>query len=220
MENEKRFYCNWCQQVTNHALKSHHYSQVDYFALGTGELLHEDDEQVNPDENSYVDYRLWYCKGCDSGTLEIYYYEQPWAPWSEFYPRRELNKVYIKEYRNLPLRLKKMYQEVIISYQNNLTISCAIGLRALIEGVCSDRKITKGNLIKRLDGLKEILPEHIVDQLHSFRYLGNTAVHELEPPSQYELKMHIDVIESLLDYIYELEYKSNQLQRHRKNTKS
>lgn len=219
MESEKRIFCNWCQQVTNHTLKAHHYSRVDYFALNNGEPMLEEDEPFNPGEDSYVDYRLWYCKGCDSGTLEIYGLEQPFAPWSELYPPRELNQIYIKEYRNLPSRLKKIYQEIIISYQNNLTISCAIGLRALMEGVCSDRGVTGRNLVKKLNGLKEILPAHIVGQLHSFRYLGNEAVHELEPPSQYELKMHIDVIESLLDYIYELEHKANQLQRHRKNTK-
>jgi hypothetical protein len=142
---------------------------------------------------------------------EVYNEGEPFVPISEFYPSRERHRVTVNSYRRLPKELAAIYQEVISSFNHELNLLCAVGLRALLEGVCQDKGIKGQNLKQRIEGLKTLLPENIVDGLHGFRFLGNEAVHELEAPNQYRLKLYIDVVEDLLNYLYELEYKASRL---------
>ncbi len=41
--------------------------------------------------------------------------------------------------------------------------------------------------------------------------MGNKAAHELEAPNESELTLAIEVMEDLLNYLYELEYKVRRL---------
>ena len=41
--------------------------------------------------------------------------------------------------------------------------------------------------------------------------MGNKAMHELEPPSRDDLKLAIEVIEDLMNFLYELDYKASKL---------
>jgi hypothetical protein len=88
---------------------------------------------------------------------------------------------------------------------------CAIGLRALLEGICRDKGIEGANIEERIDGLKRLLPENIVTSLHSLRFMGNQAAHELDPPSSYDLYVALDICDELLSFLYELDYKTSRL---------
>ena len=55
------------------------------------------------------------------------------------------------------------------------------------------------------------LPENIANNLHSIRFIGNEAAHELEAPSPDELRLAISICEDLLNYVYELDYKAYRL---------
>ena len=101
---------------------------------------------------------------------------------------------------------------------------CAGGLRALLEGICVDQGVRKGptargktssTLEGKINGLKglENVPASIVNSLHGFRFLGNTALHELERPHVEDLAMAIEVMEDVMNIIYELDYKSARLYR-------
>lgn len=57
------------------------------------------------------------------------------------------------------------------------------------------------------------LPPNIVESLHSFRFMGNVAAHELQAPNREDLKLAIEVIEDLLNFLYELDYKAQQLKK-------
>lgn len=46
-----------------------------------------------------------------------------------------------------------------------------------------------------------------------FRFLGNTALHELERPPAEDLAEAIEIIEDVMNVIYELDYKSARLYR-------
>jgi hypothetical protein len=66
------------------------------------------------------------------------------------------------------------------------------------------------------------LPQSIVTNLHSLRFIGNEAAHELAAPAEEELRLAIEICEDLLNYLYELDYKAHQLTdtRQLKETKS
>jgi hypothetical protein len=64
-----------------------------------------------------------------------------------------------------------------------------------------------------------ILPQNIVSNLHSIRFIGNEAAHKLSSPSTNELRLAIELCEDLLNYIYELDYKARSLSASRKSRK-
>ena len=71
------------------------------------------------------------------------------------------------------------------------------------------------NLEVKIDNLSSILPANIVINLHSFRFIGNDAIHELTPPKAEALRLAIEIVEDLLNFLYELDYKASRLTRYR-----
>jgi Domain of unknown function (DUF4145) len=196
-------YCNACKHHTRHILVA---SQKYNDSPGL--------EEGGPE--TWGEYRLWACAGCDTCTMENYYstsfmlsdegdeiYE------SIYYPTRASSNRPSKHFMNLPAKLGTLYSEVVKSKNEGLYLLCAAGLRSLLEGVCADKGIDGRNLEKKIDAMKSLLPESIVKNLHGFRFIGNRAVHELEAPKGYELNIAIDVIEDILNFLYALDYKAN-----------
>jgi len=146
------------------------------------------------------------------------------------YPARSKNFLPIKDFWNIPLNLRRIYREVIESFNNELYTLCAGGLRSIIEGICTDQHIKDGpvdvktkdgsikterrkNIEGKIAGLceKGILTKRNADILHEHRFLGNEALHELTQPSRDELALAIQIIEHTLDHIYELPDKAAEL---------
>jgi len=194
-------YCNHCRTKTRHV------------CVGSKDYHSEED---GPGE--WGTYRLWTCAGCDTCTMgdnysadymrdqeDEEYYE------SVFHPKRAHSVRSEKHFIQLPHKLKSLYKEIITSHNESLNLLCAAGLRALIEGACADKGIAGRNLEEKIEGMKKLLPENIVKNLHSFRFIGNRAVHELEPPSNLEVTLALNVIEDILNFLYELDYKAKML---------
>lgn len=206
LPSEKRIYCNRCNNDTNHLLKCDHSRR--FYEEENGLLLFWEDEV----------YRFWVCKGCDKCSLEVCYSMSGMTDAegnqrydSSYYPKRKRDNVPTKRFLQLSNKLKQLYIETIECYNSDLNILCAAGLRALIEGICVDKSIEGKNLEKKIDKLTAILPENIVNNLHSFRFMGNDAVHELSPPKRKDLFLAIEVCEDLLNFLYELDYKASRL---------
>ena len=208
LPSRKRIFCNRCKNETNHILKCDHGRK--FYEEENGELLYWEEEVA----------RFWVCAGCDIGALEDCYTmsgmtdgegNQRYS--STYYPKRKQDTIPQKIFLKLPEKLKQLHKETIAAYNDGLNILCAAGLRALIEGICVDKIIEGRNLEKKIDQLTSILPENIVSNLHSFRFMGNTAVHELSPPKRKDLYLAIEVIEDLLNFLYELDYKTSQLSK-------
>lgn len=201
--DRKRIYCNHCKTLTWHGfVASHQY----LFGGDEGE----------PQE--WGEYKLWACAGCDTCTMEDYYsadYMRDSEGENVFesilHPKRTHSVRPTKHFMKLPAKLQKLYREVVSSFNENLHLLCAAGLRSLVEGVCADKGISGANLEDKIGGMKALLPESIVKNLHHFRFIGNKAVHELEAPKSYELTVAIDVIEDILNFLYALDYKANLL---------
>jgi len=203
---KKRLYCNWCKHETNHELKGEHKGIFDDLTVGKEVLI----------------YRLWICMGCEKGLLEEEYSNDsmPFEE-SEYFPKRSQQSLTVKRYSKLKPELRAIYQEAITCYNEQALILCTAGLRALLEGICQDKKIKGNNLKAKIEGLKSILPnKNIIRNLHHFRFMGNDAVHELTAPKPTEVALAIGVIEDLLNFFYELDYKASQLREIRRAGKA
>jgi len=168
-------------------------------------------------------YQIIRCNGCDnlSFRIETRHSEmyQDEEPEEIVYPERSKETISCKIFSVLPDNIDKLYQEVIVCYNNNILTLCAVGIRAIVEAICLEKNIAKSNLKEKIDDLveREILTKEKVTILHNHRLLGNEAVHKMSTPKKEILKIAIDIIESMLDYIYEIPYKGMRLERTRNN---
>ena len=69
--------------------------------------------------------------------------------------------------------------------------------------------------VGRIAGLQEkgILTQNNAQTLHEHRCMGNAAVHELARPSVDELRLAIEIIEHILEQLYEIPEKAIELKR-------
>jgi Domain of unknown function (DUF4145) len=212
-------YCNQCKGETHHICKAdysrEYLSGVSKYLGGFWEL---------------IGYRLWMCAGCESCTLERYYtnelmengtidYGEQYYE-TKYYPERTEFHAEGKRFLQLPQKLDSIYRETLHAFNNNLSVLCAAGLRTLIEGICEDKQVKGRNLQDKINALDGVLPQNIVTNLHGFRFIGNTALHELTAPSQEDLRLAIEICEDLLNYLYELDYKTRRLVTSRRGAQS
>lgn len=227
----KRIYCNKCKNDTKHIAKYH---SCDYRLVSLGESVFL----------LTIGNQFWMCAGCENFTFERYdimetfrFHQDEFEENDEeddeidsleelfpnpditsvYFPKRTKNDFVAKNFNQLPASLKYIYEETIAAFNNEILILCAVGIRALVEGICSDQEIIGGNLEKKIDGLASIIPKNIVTNLHELRFMGNQAAHELNAPQKEELQLAIQICEDLLNYLYELDYKASYLSRIRKN---
>jgi hypothetical protein len=204
---KKHIFCNKCKHETNHIILVEH--KLDF--------PHEMREEYGFWEE--LVYTLLLCAGCDTAALEKRYthsdmyddIQERQVYKLEFFPKRNECDVTGKRFKQLPEKLDTIYRETVQAFNSGLDVLCAAGLRTLIEGICDDKQIKGKTLELKIDNLKDILPQNIVQSLHSFRFMGNIAVHELMPPKHIDLLIAIEMSEDLLNFLYELDYKIRQL---------
>ena len=100
--------------------------------------------------------------------------------------------------------IKTIYDETIESFKADSKILTAGGLRAIIEATCNHLKIKKANLADRIDLLYKggYLTLNESKRLHSIRFLGNDALHEMEKPKKEQLYILLDIINHLLGNLF------------------
>ena len=213
-----RTHCNKCGKKMNHQIL------MDYYESGT--VVLGSDFDITHGENDYTadfrnDYQIIKCSGCDSISYRSFnYFSEYQEPehgndgtWEERYPapgRR--NK---KELKYLPSTLIPIYKEVIETYNNGSFILCAAGIRAVLEGICNNKGITDGALDKKIINMREqefINPQH-EDILHKLRFLGNDALHDLQTPTKEEIDTALDIIEHIIESLYEILGKASNLKQ-------
>lgn len=206
----KRYiFCNTCKNETNHSCEADCYR--DYQNIVATDVTLDDT----------VGYRLWICAGCEEGTLERYYVCEPLDEAdSELFPARTRLHVAEKQFKQLPKKLDAIYREILKAYNNNLLVLSAIGIRALLEGICADKGIESSGLQGMIERMASILPSNIVSNLHGIRFIGNVAAHQLTAPELGDLRLAIDICEDLLNFLYELDYKASLLNRAQNAKKS
>ena len=204
--------------------------------------LDKSGSETNEEEGWSVDWSDYYqvieCRGCETVSFR----HQSWFSEAQdfdddgtterIYPLRNKDAVSARPYHNVASNLRRIYTELIDCFNNDSPILCAAGLRALVEGICAQQGILDGpvevpangggtrtlrrdNLEGRIAGLQEkgFLTQSSAQTLHEHRYLGNSAVHELARPSTDELKLAIEIVEHVLEQLYELPVKAAELHR-------
>lgn len=219
---ETQEFCNKCKQETYHT------------------ILHQEKESYEDGGGWWEEnlYEMVKCGGCkeisfrklhqDVQMMSNFDYESGLPEPYEFtnYPKRMQYLLELKRFHNTPKLIIKIYKEIIETYNNQLYILCGGGIRAIIEGICSDKgiqgiqKLDKNNnpylnksLPSKIKGLAEngFLTTKSAESLHNLTFMGNESLHQLAASSKYELKLAIDIIEHMLESIYEIEHKSNNL---------
>jgi hypothetical protein len=101
-------------------------------------------------------------------------------------------------------KVGKIYKETHAALCSELPILAGIGIRAIIEAVCKDKKIKGRNLEEKIDALvaKGLTTPAGAKILHSLRFLGNDAAHEVKAHSTEELASALSVAEHLLQSVY------------------
>jgi hypothetical protein len=204
VQQTEKIFCNTCNTVTNHALRAR-------YSTPRIEHPHED-----PDPARYANrYSLWCCQGCEEATLEKQSAsedrDEEWeAAGGEYYPRRLNDCIQPKFFVRLNSELRQLYNEIISCFNMDCLLLCSVGLRSLIEGICEDQGLHAKELWQKIDGLKALLPsQDLIDSLHSFKFSGNYAAHHRIALARDEAKTHIDVMEDILNLLYNLDHKAS-----------
>lgn len=112
-----------------------------------------------------------------------------------------------------PRLIRQVYQQTISAYAGDSPILAGIGLRATIEAVCNEQKISGNSLEKRIDQLYKtgLISNGDKRRLHAIRFLGNDAAHEIREPKEDELRVALDIVDHLINSVYILEYRAKKM---------
>jgi len=218
-------YCSECSHATNQEVLYEHL------------VAYEDYDIAWWQESKY---QIIICKGCDTVSYRSLYNDATMQMFQEgdastqlLYPQRDRHTRVTKKYEGVPLYIREVYDEAVVAYNNKLRILCVTGLRAILDGVCADKQIIGGNATKsdgsvkyssslegKLYGLAEsgYLPHENAEVLHQLRFMGNEAVHALVAPPMHDLKTAIEIVEHVLDHVYEVKHKGAKLTRSRRSS--
>lgn len=206
--------CENCKQITNHEIIK---SQRKY------------EENMDWDIREDKERQIIKCKWCGNYSFrkyslcseDIFFDYNGDAHWAiiEIYPKRTLNTIKEREFRYVPSLLKKIYHEIIISYNENCYLLTVIWIRTLLEWICKEEKIKWNTLEKKINSLlnDKIITERISTVLHNIRHLWNEVTHELEILDWLEIRYMIEIMENIIENIYELPNKSQRVIENKKN---
>lgn len=197
---KEKYFCRNCKGLRNH------------------KLIHEV-KTKGGDDNDYFQwirkYSIIECLGCETisflevyGDTEMITHNEDGEP--DYYFDNNIYPLYLESSEELnyiyyiPDSIKDIYRETISAFKTNSYILTAGGLRAIIEAICNHLKIKKGNLADRIDLLhnKGHLTLSESKRLHSIRFLGNDALHEIEKPKKDHLFILLDIINHLLSNLF------------------
>ncbi len=195
-----QYYCRTCNGLRNHKI------------IAEKKLKgSEDDSYFQSIDNYYI----IECLGCETlsflhvyGDTEMVEYNSEGEPHyvydTNIYPTviEHGNKIQHTHY--LPITIGHIYNETISAFKAKAYILTAAGFRAVIEATCNDLKIKKGSLSKRIDLLYEkgFLTLNESKRLHSIRFLGNDALHEMEEPKKGQLLILLEIVNHLLENLF------------------
>jgi len=207
-------YCNKCGRDINHQIL------MDYCEEGT--VILDSDYDFKHGKNDYIghfcyDYQIIKCLGCDTISYRNYNYFSEYQGIDDDGFREERYPALVKRVERklefMPFTFNQIYKEVIITYNNNNFILCASGIRAILEGICKNKGINNNNLKEKITEMskKGFISQQHECILHKLRFLGNDAIHNLQVPKQDEINSALDIIEHIIESIYDIPEKGERL---------
>jgi len=224
MKEQLKVFCNNCRRTTKHS------------------VLKSEERTVNDESVQVSFYDCWQiikCLGCEAVTFRHLSENSDdcdpdtGIPYESirFYPIRGNQIIQKKNYSHAPPIVRSIYWETLDAYNHGLNLLCAAGLRSIIESICMHENIFDGpvesknksgiiktlrkkNLEGKINGLEEkkIITNSQSAILHEHRYLGNESLHALDIPQKHILKIAIEIIENVLDMLFEIGPKARTLQ--------
>lgn len=177
------------------------------------------DKTVYPPE--YVDYNcksehlLVECSGCQNVSyvyefhdMESYYQDDfgdvQYDIETKQYPRSIRGHRLLKGLHAVPRLTKDVYNETIDAISVQSYTLASIGLRATIESICNDKDIKGKDLTSRIKKMTTagLLSKKDADRLHSIRFLGNDAAHEIRKARRSAVLLALDIVEHTLKSVY------------------
>ena len=120
------------------------------------------------------------------------------------FPIRSIGRSGLKDAALLPVNIQRIYEETISAMNNSQPVLAGIGIRAIVETVCKNKKSNGNNLSEKIDGLASLglLTSDSVAILHKIRSLGNDAAHRADSKSRKDLIFHLKVLENLIQQLF------------------
>lgn len=197
---KKKYFCRTCKGLRNH------------------KEIHQEKTRGGDDVGYFQwirSFSIIQCLGCETisfleiyGDTEMIEHNEDGEPDYYFdksiYPNFLEKSDELENQNFIPESIRIIYQETISAFKTNSYILTAGGLRAIIEAICNHLKIKKGNLADRIDLLhnKGHLTLSESKRLHSIRFLGNDALHEIKKPKKEHLYILLDIINHLLANLF------------------
>jgi len=158
------------------------------------------------------------CRGCGTKSFRkvIVWHEETYQIGDDEWETPENVTVYpailkghrkVDEIDRAPEIVNKIYTQSLISLKNECNILAGIGLRATVEAICNERKVTGRNLEARIDKMAKtgIISQNDADRLHAIRFIGNDAAHEIQPGDERGLLVALRIIEHTIINLYILD---------------
>ncbi|MCC7500224.1 DUF4145 domain-containing protein [Candidatus Nomurabacteria bacterium] len=129
------------------------------------------------------------------------------------YPGRLRGRKHLEYSFFLPPDVVKIYKETHKALCSEQPILAGMGIRALVEAVCAEKKTSGKDLQERIDNLLDlgVLTKDVAEVLHHTRLYGNRAAHETASIKEADLSVLMDIAENLLRNVYILPKKAAQL---------
>lgn len=197
--------CNSCTRPTNHKVLAKHTISSD------SEDYHCSDE-----------FMLIQCLGCDKVSFreEFHDYEVFWQTgedeWEHditvhSYPNFLKRHNVITNKSDIPETVCRIYDESIIAIKEEAYTLAGLGLRATIEAICNEQTITGRDLQQRINKMQNqgLISKKDAQRLHSIRFLGNDAAHEIKKATKASVLIALTIIEHILLTLYVLDKEVN-----------
>lgn len=194
-------YCIKCKQKTNHDIEGSH-----------------EDENDPYDYHCMIEHSVVKCKGCNSVSFRKVFHDYEGAypedndQWVvpreiETFPKAQKGSL---DTTHLPDIVESIYQETCNAYRDGALTLAGIGFRATIEAICNDQGITGKELSTRINNLasKGLISKKDSTRLHSIRFMGNDAAHDIKKPSEKSLQAALIIVEHLITTVYIIDRES------------
>lgn len=194
-------YCSACGRETNHEFIGKHEASV------SSDFYH-----------CMTQHAVVQCRGCNTVSFRKAFHDYENAfpiengEWDypitvDVYPKKPKGTLDLKD---APEIIHDIYSEACNAFQDESYTLAGIGFRATIEAVCNDQHIEGKELGTRINNLttKGLISKKDSLRLHSIRFLGNDAAHEIIKPTPASLDAALTIIEHLLTTVYILDSKT------------
>lgn len=132
----------------------------------------------------------------------------------EIYPPRMVGRRKLRNFRYLPPKVRKVYEETHQALSSELPLLAGVGIRSLVEAVCQEEDTEGKDLKDKIDDLvrQGFLTPSGAEILQKLRLIGNETVHEMKSHDIRVLGTAFDVVEHLLLGVYILPKESEKIQ--------